>query len=190
LSVFMATSHTSVTVSRLDESQARAQLAELMALLADAVDHGASIGFLRPLPLEVARAYWEEILVSVGKGTRILLAAGARSRLAGTVQLDLCMKPNGIHRAEVQKLMVLHSFRRQGIATLLMRAVEAAARTANRSLLVLDTEAGSGAEHFYDVAQWVRVGSIPDFALSADGIPTPNIIYCKHLVQKDPAKRS
>ena len=43
------------------------------------------------------------------------------------------------------------------------------ARAAKRSLLVLDTEQGSGAEKFYETIGYVRVGAIPQFALNFDG---------------------
>ena len=175
-----------VHITRLTESDARAHLATLIALLADTVNSGASVGFLRPLDAGLARAYWQDILAAVGRGTRILLIARVDGEIAGSVQLDLCEKQNGGHRGEVQKLIVRSQQRRQGIATELMRAIEAEARAAARSLLVLDTEAGSAAVPFYESLDWIRVGSIPDFALSTDGVPTPNVIYYKKLSIAEP----
>jgi acetyltransferase len=177
----MANTKLSVEFERLNDASANREMSSLIQLLIDAVDHGASVGFLRPLQTPLASEYWKEVLVSVAQGSRCLLVARVNGGIVGTVQLDLCMKPNGVHRAEVQKLLVLSAFRRKGIAAALMRAIEAEAGAARRSLLFLDTEAGSGAEHFYDAQQWKRVGSIPNFALSSDGVPTPNIIYCKQL---------
>jgi len=170
-----------VDITRLDEAGARRRLDDLAALLTDTVDNGASVGFLRPLDESLARGYWHEVCAAVGKGTRILLIACADGRLVGSVQLDLATRPNGRHRAEVQKLIVLSRDRRQGIATRLMEAIEREAQAAARSLLVLDTEARSGAEPFYESLQWQRVGSIPGFALSTDGVPTPNVIYYKMI---------
>jgi acetyltransferase len=168
-------------ITRLTESDARVHLASLANLLADTVNSGASVGFLRPLDAGLARTYWQEVLDAVGTGTRILLIASVDEEIVGSVQLDLCGKQNGGHRAEVQKLIVRSQQRRQGIARELMRAIEREARSAARSLLVLDTEAGSAAVPFYESLQWKRVGSIPDFALSTDGVPTPNVIYYKLL---------
>ena len=71
--------------------------------------------------------------------------------------------------------------RRRGIARQLMQAIEAQARDAGRTLLVLDTESGSDAVPFYESQGWERCGSIPDFALSADGVPTANILYYKRV---------
>jgi acetyltransferase len=166
-------------INRLSESDAHAELDPLVALLADTVNTGASVGFLRPLDAAVARAYWCDVCAAVGKGARILLVGRVGGEVVGSVQLELCAKPNGLHRAEVQKLIVLSRFRRRGVATSLMQAIEAEARAAARSLLVLDTEAKSAGEPFYESLHWQRVGSIPNYALSTDGVPTPNAIYYK-----------
>ena len=170
-----------IAITRLTEPDARALLDQCAALLADTVDHGASVGFLRPLDGGIARDYWDEVLGGVARGTKILLAARQDGRLVGSVQLELAMRPNGRHRGEVQKLIVLSSHRRQGIASALMAAIEREARAAQRSLLVLDTEMGSGAEPLYESLGWQRVGSIPGFALNTDGVPTPNTIYYKTI---------
>ena len=168
-------------IARLSESEARAQLDQFIALLADTVNSGASVGFLRPLDANLARDYWHEVFAAVGKGTRILLIARIDNHIVGSVQLDLCTRQNGLHRAEVQKLIVLSRCRRRGIASELMDAIEREAQAATRSLLVLDTEARSGAEPFYESLRWRRIGSIPGYALNTDGVPTPNTIYCKMI---------
>ena len=168
-------------ITRLTAAGARAEIDQFVALLADTVNQGSSVGFLRPMDASIAHAYWEEVFAAVAGGNRILLAARIGDAIVGSVQLDLAMRPNGRHRAEVQKLIVLSSHRRKGIASDLMDAIEGEARTAARTLLVLDTEVGAGAEPFYESMRWQRVGSIPDFALNTDGVPTPNVIYYKML---------
>jgi acetyltransferase len=168
-------------IARLSAPDIDAQLPALLTLLEDAVNHGASVGFLRPLEPALAHAYWRDVAAAVAAGSRILLAAREAGEIAGSVQLDLSPKQNGRHRAEVQKLLVLARCRRRGIARNLMRAIEEEARTAGRTLLVLDTESGSDAVPFYDALGWERCGSIPDFALSADGVPTANILYYKRV---------
>lgn len=168
-------------ITRLTEARARADLDRFCALLADAVDHGAGVGFLRPLDPARARAYWNDVFAAVGHGSKILLAAADGGDLIGTVHLELVAKQNQPHRGEVLKLLVHTAHRRRGIARELMAAVEREAKAAGRWLLVLDTEGGSGAEAFYDASGWQRVGSIPSFALNADGVPTPNIIYYKMI---------
>ena len=92
------------SIERLTEEQARAVLPELVALKQDAVHDGASIGFLAPLSAEVAEAFWRDVIREVGQQSRILLIARRDDEVVGTVQLGLCTRPNGLHRAEVQKL--------------------------------------------------------------------------------------
>ena len=92
------------TITRLAESDARARLDDLVALLADAVNSGSSVGFLRPMDAGIARDYWLEVLAAVASGSRILLAARDGHELVGSAQLDLAGRPNGVHRAEVQKV--------------------------------------------------------------------------------------
>jgi acetyltransferase len=168
-------------IARLTEFDALANLPGLATLLEDAVNNGASVGYLRPLDSRLSNRYWREVCDALATGGRILLVARDGVEIVGSVQLDLSRKPNGRHRAEVQKLLVLSRHRRRGIARDLMRAIEEEARRANRSLLVLDTESGSDAVAFYESQGWARCGSIPDFALSADGVPTANILYYKRL---------
>ena len=107
-------------VTMLDAAGARAQALPLRALLLDAVAHGASVGFLLPLAEAQADAYWRAVTEALEEGSRILLVGWRDHVLVGTVQLDLCMKPNGRNRAEVQKLLVHSGARRGGVASSLM----------------------------------------------------------------------
>jgi hypothetical protein len=49
-----------------------------------------------------------------------------------------------------------------------LRAAEAEARELRRTLLVLDT-ASADAERLYSRLGWIRVGTVPKFALLPDG---------------------
>ena len=49
-------------IDRITEQQAKVLLPQLTALLQDAVDSGASVGFLPPLGPEVAEDYWAGVL--------------------------------------------------------------------------------------------------------------------------------
>jgi GNAT superfamily N-acetyltransferase len=69
----------------------------------------------------------------------------------------------------VQKVLVLSEFRRRGVGRLLMQALDDEARRAGRTLLVLDTERGSGAEMLYEQMGYQRAGIIPGYALNHDG---------------------
>jgi hypothetical protein len=52
----------------------------------------------------------------------------------------------------------------------LMSAVEIAARDQQRSLLVLDTRQGSDAEILYAKIGYIRLGTIPNYAIDPDGV--------------------
>ena len=168
-------------VERLSEERARPLLPKLAALLQDAVHHGSSVGFLPPLTSEAAQEYWLETLDEVARGRRILLVATEAGDVAGAVQLALAARPNGLHRAEVQKLLVHTNFRNRGIARALMGAAEGAARAAGRTLLVLDTEQGSVAERLYEKCGYTRSGVIPHFALNTEGSLITTVVFYKLL---------
>lgn len=169
-------------VERLSEEQARNILPELVALLQDSVNSGSSLGFLPPLSNETAEEYWHEIFSEVGQGRRILLVSReAGGEVTGSVQLALATKQNAQHRAEVQKLFVHTRVRGRGIAQRLMSAIEEAARTAGRTLLVLDTEEGCTAEKLYARYGYTRAGIIPQYAVSADGSLINTVVFYRLL---------
>lgn len=153
---------------RTINSSETALIPELVALLQDAVQGGASVGFLAPLNSATATRYWERVFSVVG-AELWLWVAEMEDHIIGSVQLELCGKENGQHRAEVQKLFVLQSHRGQGVSSKLMAVVEAFAVAQGRTLLVLDTQAGSKAEAVYRHLGWQPAGQIPNYAASPDG---------------------
>ena len=50
-------------------------------------------------------------------------------------------------------------------------------------MLYLDTEAGSGAEAFYQSLRYTKIGELPDYCQSPDGSYSPTAIYFKTLGQ-------
>jgi ribosomal protein S18 acetylase RimI-like enzyme len=93
---------------------------QLSELLVRVVEDGASIGFLPPMKLSKANKYWKTLL----KPEVILFIAKINNEIVGCVQLHLCTKQNGSHRAEVAKLMTHPNFRRNGIGRSLMEKAE------------------------------------------------------------------
>jgi acetyltransferase len=173
-----------MTIETLSAPVVAEDRADLVALLTACVEAGASIGFLAPVPRADAEAYWSGILAGVGAGGRVLLVARDEEsgRIIGSAQLGLESRPNGRHRAEVQKVMVLPPARRRGIASRLMRAVEETARERGVTLLFLDTsDSHAGARPFYEALRYVYVGGIPGYALDTHGTPEQNAIYYKTL---------
>ena len=150
---------------------------DLEELLTLVVDDGASIGFLPPLSATDASAYWEGVL---GPDV-ILLVARTGDRVIGSVQLHLCPKPNGSHRAEIAKLMTHPEYRRQGIGRQLMEQAETYAIRRARTLLVLDTREGDPSNALYLSMRYERAGSIPAYARSSDGKLDATVFYYKQL---------
>ena len=154
---------------------------ELVEVLKDVVDDGASIGFLPPLDREEAAAYWTGVANAVRGGGRVMLVARDESGILGSVQLDVESRPNGRHRSEVMKLMVTTRARRRGIGRALMVAIEAEARAHGRTTLVLDTRRGDPSEALYSSLGWQLAGVIPRYARSANGALDPSAFYFKLL---------
>ena len=155
----------SVTLRRLtglDETQIRG----LAQVLRDCVDGGASVGFMQPLTAERAQHFWRGVAGGVARGERVLLVAeDAAGAIVGTVQLVLAQPENQPHRADVAKMLVQRSARRNGAGAALMLAAEQEAARAGKTLLVLDTVTGGDAERLYERLGWQRCGVIPGYAL-------------------------
>ncbi len=175
----LAMQHTALQL--LDASSMEPLLPGLVALLQDAVDQGASVGFLAPLSAPRALAYWREVHGLVAAGRKNLWLALQDGAVVGSVQLEPCQRDNGRQRAEVQKLFVLSTLRRTGLAAALMQALEQHAQAQALRTLHLDTEEGSAAEAFYQRLGYQRVGVIPDYASSNHGVPCGTAIYYKQL---------
>jgi GNAT superfamily N-acetyltransferase len=177
------TEEEAVEIRRLDAAEAREHLDGLAAVLVDCVEGGASVGFLAPFSQDDARRVYEEYLVEVERGRRVLLAAFAGGTLVGTAQLVFAPHPNQPHRAEVARVLVHRSARRRGIAAGLMQRVESEALAAGRTLLVLDAVTGDDAERLYERLGWVKVGVIPGYALYPDGRPCDTTYFWKALTR-------
>lgn len=152
-------------------------LQELSMLLINVVDDGASIGFLPPLSMRNAEEYWKGV---VDTGV-ILWIAKLDGDIVGSVQLHLCLKQNGKHRAEIAKLMVDPKARRMGVGRALMQIAEKRAKAEGRSLLVLDTRAGDPSNLLYKSIGYIEAGRIPKYAQSANGCLDETVFYYKEI---------
>jgi GNAT superfamily N-acetyltransferase len=166
----------------LDAAAAAAAAPALAQVLIDCVHGGASVSFMAPLPPARALAFWQGVAQGVARGERLLLVAeDSTGAIVGTVQLVLAQPENQPHRADVAKMLVHRRARRQGIAARLLAAAEHAARSAGKTVLVLDTVTGGDAERLYQRAGWRRVGEIPNYALMPDGAPCSTTYFHKQL---------
>lgn len=170
-----------IEIRRLTASEVRENLTGLAEVLADCVAGGASVSFMWPFTVADAAAFFEKLPPEIERGHRILLAAFSDSKLVGTVQIITATPPNQPHRADVAKMLVHRAARRQGIGERLMMAVEAHARAAGKTLLVLDTVTGDNAERLYTRLGWSKVGTIPNYALYPDGRPCSTTVFYKQL---------
>lgn len=181
-------------VFRIRRAQANeADAAGLADVLIDCVEGGASVSFMWPLPRARALAFWRGVIASAERGERIVLVAETTpgsgdagpdeaSRIVGTVQVLLSTPDNQPHRGDLAKMLVHRSVRRQGLGAQLMRAAEASAREAGRTLLVLDTVTGGDAERLYARLGWQRVGVIPGYALWPRGGYCDTTVFYRSLV--------
>jgi GNAT superfamily N-acetyltransferase len=149
-------------------------VAALADLLVDAVEGGASVGFLLPIARDDASSWWREVLADALTDTWV--ARDPEGLVVGSVRLTLAWKPNSRHRGEISKLMVARPARRNGLATRLMDAAESSAWSRGLRLLLLDTETGSPAQPFYLARGWQVVGVIEDYAATPYGVPAATTI--------------
>lgn len=173
----------SLATRNLTADETRLRCAALSEILIDCVEGGASVSFMSPLPQARADAFWQAVAGDVAAGRRALLVAEdvATGRWIGTAQLVLAQPENQPHRADVAKVLVHREARRRGVGALLMHAAEQAARSAGKTLLVLDTATGSDAERLYQRMGWIQVGVVPNYALWPDGRPCATTYYYKAL---------
>jgi GNAT superfamily N-acetyltransferase len=154
------------------------EIADLAEIMIGVVAEGYSIGYLTPPSMEVATRYWRDVLAP---NVRLLLAR-SDGRVVGTAQLELATRENGLHRAEVNKVLVHPDHHGQGIGKRLMAEIEALARREGRTLLYLDTNENDPANEFYGRTGWKKAGTIPHWAGSPrDGQVHGTTFYFKLL---------
>ncbi len=160
-----------IAVRPLSAPEARSYVPALSAILRDCVEGGASVGFMSPLAPATAEAFWTRVADGVAAGERMLFVAEdtASGEVLGTVQVVPAGPENQPHRADISKMLVHRRARKKGVGAALMRAAEAAAAQAGKSVLVLDTVTGSDGERLYARLGWERVGVIPNYALWPQG---------------------
>jgi GNAT superfamily N-acetyltransferase len=154
---------------------------QLVDLLQDAVQSGASVGFLAPLSTADARNYWLAALAEVARGDRVILLASDGGRVVGCAQLLLHSRNNLRHRAEVQKLLVQSQSQGKGLGRALLQAIEKVAQEKGRSLLLADARAEGPGEQLFLRAGYTKVGAIPRFQRGPDGHFDSTAIFYRNL---------
>jgi GNAT superfamily N-acetyltransferase len=164
-------------IRELTVSEYDAAVPRLAGILVDAVDSGAGVTFMHPLAQDVAEAFWLKQKPDVAAGQTTIFIAEQDGVITGTVMLQKVWPPNQPHRCEVAKLLVHRDFRRQGLATLLMQALEAKARVSGFKLITFDTVAQSPAEAFYRQLGFTCAGYIPNYAYARGKLDGTALFY-------------
>lgn len=174
--------HVDIVTATADEYAAA--IPALARILQACVMSGAAVGFIPPLEIDRATAFWQGQIEAVRAGEKIiLLAVTAEGSIIGTVTLALAPQVNGSHRAEIAKLLVHPEARRRGVAAALLKRAEEVARAHGRRLLVLDTRQGDDAERLYTRLGWQSCGIIPDYALNGDGTSHATHVLYRQLAR-------
>ena len=175
----MARGHEQIVIEIAETtSLTDAEVEDLARILVGVIEGGASVGWVAPPPVEVARDYWRGVITP----GIILLLARDGDQVVGTAQLELAQRENGRHRAEVGKVLVDPARKGQGIGRMLLDAIEAVAGREGRTLLHLDTTEGDPANAFYQRCGWTAIGTIPNWArFGPDGQLFGTTFYYKVL---------
>jgi GNAT superfamily N-acetyltransferase len=136
-------------------------------LLVDAVDDGASLGYMAGLTVDRAALYWRD--AAARRDGRSVLVAVDDDGIAGVVTVAPLPGEFQPHRAEIAKLVVHRRARGRGLGEALMRAAEDEARAMGRPVLTLMTRHGSDGDRLYRRLGWTLVGIIPEDSLAPDG---------------------
>lgn len=164
-------------VGILAPDQFRAAIPQLGEILADAVNFGAGVSFMLPFSATEGAAYWS----GVDPEKKQVFAAVENGTITGVVILERAWAPNQSHRTDISKMLVHRDFRRRGIGTLLLKAVEDEARRMGLTLLTFVTVAQSPAEAFYRGLGFTCAGYIPGYALSPAGKLDDTAIFYRQL---------
>lgn len=169
------------TIAEIRTTPSLELFSQLVDLLQDAVQSGASIGFLSPLSTAEARNFWMAALEEVARGERIVLLATDGKTVIGCVQLLLTSRANARHRAEIQKLLVHSQWQKRGLGRALLQSIEKAAEHKGRSLLLADARLGGPGEQLFLRSGYSKVGAIPRYQRGPDGRFDSTAIFFRNL---------
>jgi len=167
----------------LTSADLRSLIPGLADLVREAVNGGASLGFLPPMSLDDAHGHWSAIRSELDSGRRVLVGAFCGDRVVGAGQLLLPSWPNAAHRAEIQKMIVAESLRGQGVGRSLMDALHSVARDHGRTLILLNARHGSSAERFYRALGYEEVGVVRGYMLGPAGKRLDSVLLCRDIAE-------
>ncbi|KIK64977.1 hypothetical protein GYMLUDRAFT_39386 [Collybiopsis luxurians FD-317 M1] len=184
---------------------------QLGSLLKECVDENITMNFIQPFSLEDGECFWrnleedireEKIFVIIAQegeqpqhahateSQDPVVAKRGKDSMAGPAEvpvvlgcviLYLAKQPNAKHRGEIGKLIVGKEHRKRRIGKMLLAGMEEEAHKHGLTLLVLDTQTGSGAEQFYARVGYTPIGVLPDVCLAPD---TKQFTSCTFFYKK------
>lgn len=152
----------------------------LAELFSETVNTNASLGFLPPVTPVDARNYWMSLSADLRADKRVLVGAFVDGRIVGSGQLSVPPWPNARHRAELQKLFVGGAVQGQGVGTLLMAGLHAAAIERGRTLILLNARRDV-ADRFYKPLGYREIGVIPGYSLASAGARIDSVSLYQEL---------
>ena len=155
-------------------------LADLTALLADAVSTNSSVGFMANSTSEEFADFWRTEFNKVATGN-IVLVAERSGRAVGSVIVSREQRANGRHRAEFRKLLVHSAHQKLGVGSLLESHATKSAKSVGIELLYLDSATMYLVNGIYERWGWQKSGEIPRYALNPDGSYTSTWYFYKDI---------
>ncbi len=113
--------------------------------------------------------YWSGVARELESGERELLAAFSEGQVVGSVQIAYEKAESVRHRADLQKLFVLRTHRRRGIARSLL--IEALSRmpALGLAMYTITTLADSSADLLVSSLRFTRFGVMPHYGVTPEG---------------------
>lgn len=170
-----------MNIKILSAAEFEKQIPRIAEILIDAVDSGAGVSFMKPLLPNVAQDFWRGQISGIAAHSIFPIVAEIDGRIAGVVLLMRSWAPNQPHRSDIAKLLVHRNFRRRGVASALIQALEDKARELNQTLITFDAVANSPASAFYESLGFICVGAYPNYAYSGDGKMDDTALFYKNL---------
>ncbi|HXV25193.1 MAG TPA: GNAT family N-acetyltransferase [Alphaproteobacteria bacterium] len=168
-----------IAVARITQFNGR-ELTELCEAADDAIRAGGGFGWLKPPPRSVMESYWRGVLLVP---ERLLFIGRLDGVAAGSAQL---LRPARNNEAQAHAATLTINFvapwaRGHGLARLLTRTAEEAARDAGFKILNLDVrETQEAAIQLYESFGYERWGRHPLYAM-VEGKPVAGLFYFKRL---------
>ena len=145
-----------------------------------AIEDGGGFGWLRLPPRETLERFWQGV---IAMPSRILLVARLDGVICGTCQL---VKPPHNNEAQAHSVQLTTNFvapwaRGHGLATLLIKEAEKAAKDEGATVINLDVrDTLQSAMKLYESLGFERIGTHPCYAIVDDKVIKGHY-YCKVL---------